>query len=176
VGDPHDAETQIGPLVTSRQRDLVAAYVAIGKNQGARTVLGGDRPAQAHGWFVDPTIFTDVTPDMRIAQEEIFGPVLVAIPWRDRDEVIAMANDSTYGLNGAVFTADLDHGVEVATKMRTGAVEINGSPVGFQSPVGGFKSSGIGREGGHEGMNAYVELQSKGIPRNFAEALAATRT
>ncbi|MCD2114885.1 aldehyde dehydrogenase [Rhodococcus rhodochrous] len=173
VGDPHDSDTQIGPMVSKRQRDVVNSYIAIGKEQGADAVLGGRQSEKGKGYFVDPTVFTNVTADMRIAQEEIFGPVLSVIKYTDEDEAIAIANDSAYGLNGAVFSEDLEHGIRVASRIRTGAVEINGNPVGFHSPVGGFKASGIGREAGHEGLEAYVEPRSLGLPRDFAEKLIA---
>jgi acyl-CoA reductase-like NAD-dependent aldehyde dehydrogenase len=112
---------------------------------------------------VDPTIFTHATPDMRIAREEIFGPVLTVLPYDDEDEAVTFANDSDYGLNGAVFTQDVDHGLAVAARIRTGTVEINGNSAGFRAPMGGFKSSGIGREAGAEGLEAYVEPKSYGL-------------
>ncbi len=168
VGDPKDAATQIGPLVTERQRNKVEGYIGAGRAQGARVVLGGGRPAGlSQGWFVEPTVFTDVDPGMRIAQEEIFGPVVTITSYRDEDEAIAIANNSIYGLNGSVFTGDPERGVKLASRIRTGTVEINGSPVGFTAPIGGFKSSGIGREAGLEGFDAYIELKSIGLPRDL---------
>lgn len=164
VGDPRDPVTQIGPMVTRRQRDVVTNYIRSGIEQGARPVIGAGVAPQDRGWFVDPTIFTDVDPDMRIAREEIFGPVLAVIRYSDEDMAIDIANHSDYGLSGGVFTSDLDHGIAVASRIRTGSVEINGNPVGFKAPVGGFKSSGIGREAGHEGMDEYVETKSYGLP------------
>ncbi|NKQ55512.1 aldehyde dehydrogenase [Amycolatopsis sp. K13G38] len=171
VGDPHDPATQIGPMVTARQRDRVSDYIRIGKEEGATVVAGGGEPEQPHGWFVDPTIFTDVKPDMRIAQEEIFGPVLAVIPYADEDEAVAIANNSSYGLSGAVFTQDLDHGLALARRIRTGTVELNGSPAGFHAPFGGVKASGIGREAGREGFESYVEPKSYGLPPTFADSL-----
>ncbi len=171
VGDPSNPETQIGPMVSERQRDRVEGYIEQGKAE-ARLVMGGERSADLnHGWFVGPTIFADVDRKAVIAQEEIFGPVLAVLPYKDEADAIAIANDSQYGLNGAVFTADPEHGIEVARQIRTGTVEINGAGVGFHSPIGGFKKSGIGREAGMEGFDAYVEIKSIGLPNDLAEKL-----
>lgn len=171
VGDPRDPATQIGPMVTRRQRDVVEGYIRNGMEQGARPVVGGGTAPVERGWFVDPTIFTDVDPNMRIAREEIFGPVLSVLRYDSEDAAIEIANHSEYGLSGAVFTSDIDHGIAVASRIRTGSVEINGNPVGFNAPVGGFKSSGIGREAGHEGMDEYVESKSYGLPAERVPAL-----
>ena len=169
VGDPHDPATQIGPMVSARQRGIVESYIKIGQEEGAEIAVGGGRPRDLdRGWFVEPTIFTGVEPDMRIAQEEIFGPVLSVIAYEDEDEAIAVANNSSYGLNGSVFTADVEHGLDLARRMRTGTVELNGNPAGFHAPAGGFKGSGIGRENGMEGFDGYVELKSVGLPRGLA--------
>jgi acyl-CoA reductase-like NAD-dependent aldehyde dehydrogenase len=169
VGDPHDSSTQIGPLVAARQRTVVENYIKIGLEQGAKLVAGGGRPpGLGRGWFVEPTIFSGVEADMRIAQEEIFGPVLAVITYEDEDEAIAVANNSSYGLNGSIFTSDLERGLELARRIRTGTVELNGSPAGYHAPMGGFKSSGIGRESGPEGLDPYVELKAIGLPREFA--------
>ena len=173
VGDPHEDSTQIGPLASSRQREIVENYIAIGNEQGATLVRGGGRPKQLdRGWFVEPTVFAGVRPEMTIAQEEIFGPVLSVLTYRDEAEAIEIANDSAYGLNGAVFTSDLDHGLEVASRIRTGVVELNGNPIGLRAPFGGFKSSGIGRENGPEGLDPYTELRSIGLPPDYASSLA----
>lgn len=173
VGDPWNPDTQIGPMVTDRQRRRVEDYIAIGKEQGAIAILGGHgRPVgPGRGWFVDPTIFTEVTSDMRIAQEEIFGPVLAVLSYDDEDEAVAIANNSSYGLNGAVFTQDLAHGVQIARRLRTGTVELNGNPAGFRAPAGGFKHSGIGREQGSEGLQSYLESRSIGVPPDSAKTL-----
>ena len=169
VGDPHDPATQIGPMVAARQRTVVENYIRIGLEQGAKIVAGGGRPPGLdRGWFVEPTIFSGVEADMRIAQEEIFGPVLAVITYDDEDEAIAIANNSSYGLNGSIFTSDLERGLELARRIRTGTVELNGSPAGYHAPMGGFKSSGIGRESGPEGFDPYVELKAIGLPREFA--------
>jgi aldehyde dehydrogenase (NAD+) len=173
VGDPTDPETQVGPLVSARQRERVEGYIGIGIGQGAKVVLGGGRPKGLdRGWFVEPTIFADVKPSMRIAQEEIFGPVLAVLAYGDENEAVSMANDSEYGLNGSVFTSDPERGLTVARRMRTGTVELNGSPAGFTAPMGGFKCSGIGREAGPEGFDAYVETKSIGLPAAFAATLS----
>ncbi|WP_336812986.1 aldehyde dehydrogenase [Bosea sp. MMO-172] len=173
VGDPADAATQIGPLVSSRQRERVEGYIARGKAEGARVVAGGGRPRGLDsGWFVEPTVFADVEPDATIAQEEIFGPVVSVLTYGDEDEAVTIANNSIYGLNGSVFGADVERAVGLARRIRTGTVEINGSGVGFHSPIGGFKQSGIGREAGLEGFDAYVELKSIGLPPAYADALS----
>jgi aldehyde dehydrogenase (NAD+) len=171
VGDPRDPDTQLGPLVSEQQRSRVEGYIEAGRTQGARVVVGGGRPAGLDdGWFVEPTIFAGVDPAMTIAQQEIFGPVVSVISYDDEDQAVAIANDSPYGLNGSVFTADPEHGVRVARRIRTGTVEVNGCPAGFYAPFGGFKSSGIGREAGPEGFDAYVEIKSVGLPQGFAPA------
>ncbi|MGW4561252.1 aldehyde dehydrogenase [Streptomyces sp. NPDC004561] len=168
VGDPKDSSTQIGPLVSARQRERVEGYIEAGRAQGARVVLGGGRPANlSEGFFVEPTVFAGVDPSMTIAQEEIFGPVVSVLTYDDEDQAVAIANNSSYGLNGSVFTADPERGVALARRIRTGTIEVNGSPVGFHAPIGGFKSSGIGREAGLEGFDAYVELKSIGLPQGL---------
>ncbi len=172
VGDPRDPETQIGPMVTARQRDNVERYVAIGKAEGATAVIGGGTAARdRQGWFVEPTIFTGVCPSMQIAQEEIFGPVLAVLTYRDEDAAVELANDSQYGLNGAVFSADPERALRFARRIRTGTVEINGRSSGLFSPIGGFKSSGIGREQGPEGFEAYTECKAYGIDARLARRL-----
>jgi aldehyde dehydrogenase (NAD+) len=164
VGDPREPSTAIGPMVSQRQRDRVRSYVEIGTAEGADLVVGGGEPAQSTGWFVTPTVFRNVEPRMRIAQEEIFGPVLSVMTYRGIDDAVGLANDSAYGLNGAVFTGDLDDGISVARRLRTGVVEVNGSSVCWVAPVGGFKASGLGRENGPEGLSEYTELKSIGLP------------
>jgi acyl-CoA reductase-like NAD-dependent aldehyde dehydrogenase len=168
VGDPTDPDTQIGPLVSERQRTRVESYIRTGRSEGARVVVGGGRPAGlTSGYFVEPTIFADVDPSMTIAQEEIFGPVVSVLVYDDEDQAVAIANDSSYGLNGSVFTGDPERGLRLARRIQTGTVEINGSPVGFHAPIGGVKCSGIGREAGPEGFDAYVETKSIGLPQGF---------
>jgi acyl-CoA reductase-like NAD-dependent aldehyde dehydrogenase len=172
VGDPTDPNTQIGPMASSRHRGVVESYIEAGKSEGARVALGGGRPVGLdRGWYVEPTIFFDVKPSDKIAQEEIFGPVLTVLTYDDEDEAVAIANDSVYGLNGAVFTTDLDHGLSIASRIRTGTVELNGSPAGLLAPMGGFKSSGIGREQSYEGLDSYTEPRAIGLPPQLADAL-----
>ncbi len=158
VGDPAEMDTEVGPLVAERQRDRVEKYIVQGQEEGAEVVVGGGRPAgQETGWYVEPTLFAKVTNDMRIAQEEIFGPVIAAIPFDDVDDAVAIANDSTYGLSGSVWTADTDAGLAVAKRIRTGTYNINGFMLEPCAPFGGYKQSGVGREGGPEGLAAYLE-------------------
>ena len=127
--------------------------------------MGGDRPDQPTGWYVAPTVFADVDNDMKIAREEIFGPVLSVIPYDGEDQAVQIANDSEYGLCGSVWTADPQHGAEVGARVRTGVVAVNSSMIlDFRSPFGGFKSSGVGRELGPEGIDPYTELQSIILP------------
>jgi acyl-CoA reductase-like NAD-dependent aldehyde dehydrogenase len=172
VGDPGDPNTQIGPMVSARHRGVVESYIQAGKDEGARIVFGGGRPADLdRGWYVEPTIFTDVKPSDKIAQEEIFGPVLSVLTYEDEIDAVAIANDSVYGLNGSVFCGDLEHGLAIASQIRTGTVEVNGNPAGLYAPMGGFKSSGIGREQSYEGLDSYTEPRSIGLPQKFANDL-----
>ncbi len=164
TGDPTEMTTTLGPLVAERQRDRVEGYIDIGKAEGARIVAGGGRPDIDTGWFVEATVFADVDNSMRIAQEEIFGPVLCVIPYDDEAEAIAIANDSVYGLAGSVWTGDTDHGLDVARQVRTGTFGINQYLMDFTSPFGGFKASGLGREFGPEGLSAYLEPKSIALP------------
>ena len=173
VGDPFDPTTEIGPMASAAHRARVERYIADGKSSDATLLVGGGRPSGLdRGWYVDPTIFADVDPYATIAQDEIFGPVLTVHTFDTEAEAIAIANNSMYGLNGSVFSADLDHALAVARQIRTGTVEVNGNPVGFGAPIGGFKSSGIGREAGLEGFDAYVELKSYGLPQQFVTGKA----
>jgi aldehyde dehydrogenase (NAD+) len=169
VGDPHDADTDFGPLAAGRQRDNAERFIASGLAEGAKVVLGGGRPAgQPKGWYVEPTIFTDVDNRMTIAQEEIFGPVLSVISYRDQDEAIAIANDSQYGLGGVVFAADVEHGLEVAAKIITGTCSVNGGPPsGGGGPFGGRKQSGLGCERAVEGLESFLELKSVALPAGY---------
>lgn len=165
VGDPTDPATEVGPLVAERQRTRVEGYLASGREEGARVIVGGGRPAGLdRGWYVEPTVFADVDNAMRIAQEEIFGPVVAVIGYDDVDHAVAIANDSPYGLSGSVYGADVEAATEVAGRVRTGTSTVNGFMLEFGCPFGGFKSSGLGRELGPEGLEAYLELQSISLP------------
>jgi betaine-aldehyde dehydrogenase len=177
VGDPFDLATQIGPMATARQRDRVQGYIERGLAEGARLVCGGPGIPDGldHGWFVRPTVFAGVDPGAAIAQEEIFGPVVSVMTFDSEDEAIAIANTSNYGLNGAIFSADVPRALELGRRIKTGVVEINGCGVGFHSPIGGVKQSGIGREAGFEGLDAYVEMKAIGVPKPFADSLAASQ-
>jgi aldehyde dehydrogenase (NAD+) len=160
VGDPADEATDIGPLFAQRQQRQVQEYIRSGQSEGARMVLGGaDAPADT-GWYVRPTLFTDATNDMRIAREEIFGPVLTVLRYTDESDAIRIANESDYGLAGSVWTADIARGLEIASGVRTGTYGINMYTLDIGAPFGGFTQSGIGREFGPEGLDEYVELQT----------------
>jgi len=162
VGDPLDPQTEIGPLASRRQQQRVEKYIALGQEEGARLVVGGSgMPGGLEtGWYVRPTVFADVDNRMRIAQEEIFGPVLSIIPYDDVDDAVRIANDSRYGLAGTVWTSDATRGMDIARQIRTGSIGVNQYMPDFAAPLGGWKDSGIGREGGIEGIDQYVELQS----------------
>jgi betaine-aldehyde dehydrogenase len=160
VGDPMDPDTEIGPLISAAQRARVEHYLDLGKEQGARTVVGGARSTIERGYYVQPTLFAEVDNSMTVAREEIFGPVLCVIPADGETEAVASANDSPYGLSGAVFTADRDRGVAVARRVRTGHYTVNGFTMNVAAPFGGFKSSGIGREYGPEGLAGGTELKT----------------
>lgn len=160
VGDPFETDTVLGPVVAERQRDRIENYFAIGRGEGARVVTGGDRPAGLDkGWYVAPTLFDNVDNSMRIAREEIFGPVVVAIAYDSIDDAVAIANDSDFGLSGAVYTDDRELGESIARRIRTGQIFINSTDVCLAQPFGGFKQSGIGREGGPEGFAAFLETK-----------------
>jgi betaine-aldehyde dehydrogenase len=162
TGDPADRATDIGPLVAKRQQERVEKYIALGQEEGARVVVGGSgRPSGLDkGWYVQPTLFAGVSNDMRIAQEEIFGPVLVVIPYEDEEDAIRIANESEYGLAGSVWTKDSDHAIDIARRIRTGTLAVNRYLMDFIAPFGGFKSSGMGREFGREGLEEYTEAKS----------------
>jgi acyl-CoA reductase-like NAD-dependent aldehyde dehydrogenase len=173
VGDPFDPATEIGPMVSATHRARVEGYVNGAKDSGAKLVVGGGRPGGLdRGWYVEPTVFADVDPAATIAQEEIFGPVLTVHTFDTEAEAIDIANNTEYGLNGSVFAADPAHALAVARRIRTGTVEVNGHGAGFGAPIGGFKSSGIGREAGPEGFDAYVEIKSYGLPVPLLDTLA----
>jgi len=162
VGDPMDPATEIGPMVAQRQQERVEKYIALGQEEGARVVVGGNGMPDglSSGWYVRPTVFADVDNGMRIAQEEIFGPVLSVIPFDDVDDAVRIANDSEYGLAGTVWTGDVDAGLDVARRVRTGTYGVNTYTMDFAAPFGGYKSSGVGREFGPEGLAHYTEVKS----------------
>ncbi|GAA4398639.1 aldehyde dehydrogenase [Actinomadura verrucosospora] len=160
VGDPADYGCEIGPLVAKRQQERVENYIRIGQDEGAKLITGGLNRPHDRGWYVAPTVFGDVGNDMRIAREEIFGPVLVLIPYEDEADAVRIANDSDYGLGGSVWTSDVDHGVEVARRIRTGSCGVNMYTLDPNTPFGGYKNSGLGRELGPEGLHAYLEHKS----------------
>lgn len=173
VGDPFDPATEVGPMASASHRQRVEGYIADGKGAGASVLVGGGRPVDLErGWYVDPTVFVDVDPAARIAQEEIFGPVLTVHTFDTEEEAVAIANNSDYGLNGSVFSVDPHRAMSVARRIRTGTVEVNGAPVGFTAPIGGFKASGIGREAGLEGFDAYVELKSYGLAPDMFDMIS----
>lgn len=163
VGDPTDPQTQLGPLVNRRQQQRVLDYIRIGQDEGARLVIGGtEAPAGIdRGWYVRPTLFADAQNSMRIAQEEIFGPVLTVIGYRDEREAVALSNDSGYGLAGSVWTADTDRGLGIAAQIKTGTFGVNqGYTMDPFAPFGGVKDSGYGRELGREGLESYLDTKS----------------
>ncbi|HEV7762029.1 MAG TPA: aldehyde dehydrogenase [Acidimicrobiales bacterium] len=166
VGDPHDPATVVGPLVAERQRDRVEDYIALALGAGARVATGGRRPAHLpRGWYVAPTILADVDNGMRVAREEIFGPVLCVIPHDGDDDAVRIANDSRYGLTGGVWTDDPARGLAVARRLRTGVATINRNGPPFPLvPFGGFGESGLGRELGPEGLANFLETRTIGVP------------
>jgi aldehyde dehydrogenase (NAD+) len=156
VGDPWEPKTLVGPLVSGRQRDRVLNYIDIATDEGAQVATGGGRPADLpKGFYVEPTVFTGVTSQMRIAREEVFGPVVAIQSYRDLDDAVNMANDSAYGLAGSVWSAQQDAGLSVASRIRAGGIRVNGAPQALDAPFGGFKNSGFGREYGPEGLYSY---------------------
>jgi betaine-aldehyde dehydrogenase len=162
VGDPMDPATEIGPMVAQRQQERVQKYIALGQEEGARLVAGGVGMPDGldRGWYVRPTVFADVDNRMRIAQEEIFGPVVSVIAYDGVEDAVRIANDSEYGLAGTVWTSDVESGLEVARGVRTGTYGINTYTMDFAAPFGGFKASGLGREFGPEGLAQYTETKS----------------
>jgi aldehyde dehydrogenase (NAD+) len=165
-GDPTVMGNVMGPLVNARQRDRVLGYIEKGKAEGAKCLVGGGRPAKlSKGYFVEPTLFVDVDPDSTIAQEEIFGPVLSVIPYDTEDDAVRIANNSRYGLSGAVQSGSLERAMSVAKRIRTGTLSVNGGQwFGPDSPFGGYKESGIGREHGVAGFEEYLQIKTIGYP------------
>ena len=160
--------------MAERQRDRVEGYIKLGQEEGAKVALGGGRPAgMDKGWFVEPTVFVDVDNSMRIAQEEIFGPVLAVIPYDGGDdEAVSIANDSNYGLCGSVWTNDPERGLKVARGVRTGTYMLNSPiPIDFSTPFGGYKESGMGREFGPDGLELFLEKKSINLPAGFSPSV-----
>ena len=166
-GDPQRPDVMMGPLISEKQRDRVLGYIEKGVAEGATLALGGGRPAHLPaGWYVEPTLFVDVDNSMTIAQQEIFGPVLVVIPFDDEDDAVRIANDSAYGLAGGVHSGSLGRSLAVARRIRAGMVSVNGgAPVGPDMPFGGYKHSGVGRQNGVAGFEQYLETKSVAWPR-----------
>ena len=152
----------LGPLVSESQREQVRDYIGNGSEEGAKLLTGGAEPPEglASGYFVRPTVFSEVTPDMTIAQEEIFGPVLVLMPYEDEEDAVRIANDSVYGLAGGVWSVDAERAKRVALRIRTGQVEINGGAFNPLAPFGGYKQSGYGRELGRFGLEEFLQIKS----------------
>ena len=165
-GDPQRPDVMMGPVISEKQRARILGYIEKGKAEGATLALGGGRPPQHDkGWYVEPTLFVDVDNSMTIAQEEIFGPVLVAIAFEDDDDAVRIANDSVYGLAGGVFSGSLERSLAVARRIRTGVMSVNGgAPVGPDVPFGGYKQSGVGRQNGTAGFEQYLETKAVAWP------------
>ncbi|HEX5641038.1 MAG TPA: aldehyde dehydrogenase family protein, partial [Thermoleophilia bacterium] len=162
VGDPLDQATFMGPVAGRRPFDTVRDYIDVGAAEGARLVAGGPARPEGldRGFFVRPTVFADVAPDMRIFREEIFGPVLCMTPFRDEEDAIELANATDFGLSGYVHSADLERARRVAGRMRTGMVHLNGAPTDARAPFGGYKQSGNGREWGRFGLEDFLEVKA----------------
>lgn len=183
IGDPHRDDTVIGPLITEKHRERVLGMIERAVAAGATVAFGGGIPAdRPEGWFVEPTLLTGVTPDMEIAQEEVFGPVVAVIAYDTEEEAVRIANDSRYGLAGCVFTADVEHGFELARRIRVGTFSVNSFSADFNSPFGGFKDSGIGREHGRAGLEGYLVPKtisvdpSIQIPRSIVDTASVVST
>ncbi|MCX5407566.1 aldehyde dehydrogenase [Streptomyces sp. NBC_00335] len=175
VGDPMDPATQLGPLVARRQQQRSLDYIRIGQEEGAKVLSGGGRPAGSdldQGWYVEPTLFGDVDNSMRIAREEIFGPVVCLIPYGDEAEAVRVANDSEFGLSGSVWTGDVEHGIDFARQVRTGTFNVNTFSLDMLGPFGGYKNSGVGREFGPEGLSEYLEHKMIHLPAGYAPPAA----
>jgi acyl-CoA reductase-like NAD-dependent aldehyde dehydrogenase len=165
LGDPWEMSTFLGPVASAAQRTRVLGYMDVAKKEGARAVLGGGAAhAFDRGYFIEPTIFDGVTNGMRIAQEEVFGPVVCVIEYEDDDDAVRIANESDYGLSGTVFSGDLERAERIARRIRTGNISINGLQLDLGAPFGGYKQSGLGREGGPEGLAPYLETKTIYLP------------
>jgi acyl-CoA reductase-like NAD-dependent aldehyde dehydrogenase len=159
-------DTRLGPLISATQRERVRGYIRKGIEEGAELLLGGAEPPPGfeRGFYVQPTVFGRVRPDMTIAQEEIFGPVLSILTYRDEDEAVRIANGTIYGLAGAVWSRDAVRAERIARLLRAGRVEINGGAFNVQAPFGGYKQSGHGREFGRWGLEEFLEVKSLNLP------------
>ena len=165
MGDPADPVTELGPMIHERHFQRVKAYIQTGLDEGARLVTGGQTPAELEpGYFIQPTLLADVSNDMRVAREEIFGPVVCAIPYDDIDDAIRIANDSDMGLSGSVWTSDVEAGLEIGRRIHAGNFSINGFTMDVAAPFGGYKRSGRGRELGEEGLHDYLEFKTINLP------------
>jgi len=160
VGDPLAPDTVVGPVISAPHRDRVESYVRAGADEGGTIVVGGERPDMATGYYVAPTLIADCKAGMKVVQEEIFGPVVVVVPFDDEDEGVALANGTDFGLYDYVFSGDTARAMRVARQLRSGNVGINTAQRNHEAPFGGFKQSGVGRDGGSFGLHAYSELQS----------------
>ena len=164
MGDPMSLQTQVGPVTTRPQYDKVLSYIDIAKKEGAKVVMGGGpatRPECGKGWFVEPTIFTEVDNKMRIAQEEVFGPVLSVIRFRDEDEALAIANDVRFGLGSGIWTNDIGRAIRMSERIQAGTVWVNTyRAVSYLSPFGGYKDSGLGHENGIDAVREYLQVKS----------------
>jgi acyl-CoA reductase-like NAD-dependent aldehyde dehydrogenase len=161
VGDPYETDTVVGPVISAAHRERVEGYVASGAAEGGEITVGGSRPDQPErGFYVAPTLISNARPDMKVAQEEIFGPVIVAIPFDDLDEGVDIMNGTDFGLYDYVFSKDTNKAMQVSKRLRAGNVGINTTQRNHNTPFGGTKFSGVGRDGGEFGLHAYTELQS----------------
>lgn len=160
VGDPREPGAVVGPVISAAHRDRVESYVELGRKEGARVVTGGERPPHDRGFYVAPTLLADCTPDMRVVREEIFGPVVVVLPFDDEEEAVALANDSDYGLIDYVWSGDVARAFRVARRLRAGGVGVNTVGRNMEAPFGGFKRSGVGRDVGSYALHAYSEVQA----------------
>jgi len=174
MGDPMSMDTQVGPITTRQQYDKVLGYIDIAKSDGAKLLMGGapaTRPECGNGWFIEPTIFSEVKNKMRIAQEEVFGPILSVIRFKDEDEALAIANDSSFGLGSGVWTSDIGRAFRVSERLQAGTVWVNTyRAVSFMSPFGGYKDSGLGRENGIDAIREYLQVKSVWINTGAATA------